>query len=995
MTQSHDATHLFARLAEGDRQALDALFALVYDELREVARRHRVRWHGDHTLHTTALVHEAYLKLAQGGGWNVEGRGHFLALAAGAMRHILSNHARARGAQRRGGGLERRTFGDATLQVPAEADAELDGAARRIAALDAALQDLERRHPRRARVVECRFFGDLSVEETASAIGISPRTVKRDWAAALDALRDALSAEGAGAEASGADIRTLLSGYVASVGAGDAEDAEDAEDAGAGGDADLAPGDALGRFRVLERLGAGGMGVVYRAEDPLLGRAVALKVLPSGLVDDAAARERLTREARAASSLDHPNIAVVHDVGFVDPAPDRKGPGRPYIAMAYYDGETLRDRIQRGPLPADEAVGIAGQILEGLARAHEAGIVHRDVKPENLIVTPRGVVKILDFGVALVGDPPPGDMAAGLPGAGTAAYLSPERRRGEPADAGADLWAVAVILHELLFGVRPAPGTPPEEVPGRLARILARALAVDRAERPADAGAFLRALREATEPPRSRPEDPASSPVGILVLPFDDRQLGRADAPVAPGLAEELIARLAQVRPLRLIASASALRTRGRAGGGRATARELGVDFLLEGSLEMEGTRLRIHARLVEVASDALRWERDFQGARADLPRLSEGVARAVVDGLRIPLSEAENRALSTRPLAHPQAYDAYLRARYEAWSFTEEGLVRARRYMDAALDMVGDNALLLSTLGHITAMHLEAGIDPSGQGIEEVERLAERVLRLDPGSPRGLWLRAFVAFQRGDLATAIEAGEAAEARAPHDPDILLLLGYVHAHVGHHARARMLFERAVEVDPLTPVTQCMPGFVSVLEGRFEEALPPYRRLHRLDPESPFAAVTLGWVLAYAGREDEALSLLDHAADRHRGSPFASWAESLGQGLRGNPECALAAITPAFEAAASGSEMFARALAQCHALGGAVGPALDWLERAIELGLLDHAFLARHDRFLEAVRGEPRFEALMERVRARVDELRLARANSLGVDADDVEVVDDP
>jgi eukaryotic-like serine/threonine-protein kinase len=792
------------------------------------------------------------------------------------------------GARRSGAGASNvGSSKDAALQVPAEAEPELDGAARRIASLDTALRKLEAEHPRRARVVECRFFGELTVEETASAIGVSPRTVKRDWAAALDWLREALEAAGPGTQATDRDIRTLLSGYVASGDAEDAEDAEDAGEAGAAGDADLEPGDAMGRFRVLERLGAGGMGVVYRAEDPLLGRVVALKVLPPGLAGDADARARLTREARAASGLDHPNIAVVHDVGFVDPDPDAGGPGRPYIAMACYDGETLRHRIGRGPLPVDEAVGIATQLLEGLARAHEAGIVHRDVKPENVIVTTRGVVKLLDFGVAQVGDPPTGG------GGGTPAYLSPERRRGEPADAAADLWAAAVILHELLLGAsRPghrARVPEPEGLPPRLARTLGRALAVDRAERPATAGAFLRALRDAIEPDPGGPEEEAQSRAGILILPFDDRKLGPDDAPMAPGLAEELIAQLAQVRALRLIASASALRTRGRAGGGRATARELGVDYLLEGSLEAAGDRIRIRARLVEVASDALRWERDFEGPRADLPRLREAVARAVVDGLRIPLSEAEDRALSTRPIGHPQAYESYLRARYEAWSFTEGGLVRARRYMEAALDMVGDNALLLSTLGHITAMHLEAGIDPEGQGMAEVERLADRVLTLDPASPRGLWLRAFVAFQQGDLATAIEAGEAAESRTPDDPDILLLLGYVHAHAGHHARARTLFDRAVEVDPLTPITQCMPGFVSVLEGRFEEALPPYRRLHQLDPESPFAVVTLGWVLAYAGREDEALALLDHAAERHRGSPFASWAESLAHALRGNAE----------------------------------------------------------------------------------------------------------
>jgi tetratricopeptide (TPR) repeat protein len=227
------------------------------------------------------------------------------------------------------------------------------------------------------------------------------------------------------------------------------------------------------------------------------------------------------------------------------------------------------------------------------------------------------------------------------------------------------------------------------------------------------------------------------------------------------------------------------------------------------------------------------------------------------------------------------------------------------------------------------------------------------------------------VAFQRGDLAGAITSGERALAAEPRDPDNLLLLGYVYGHVGRTKEARELLERAVTLDPLTPLTRCMPGFVDVMEGLHDAAVEAYREMYELDPEGPFAMVFYGWTLAQAGRAPEAVAVWEEGAARFAGSPFGSCARALAAGLRGDPEGVRSAITPAFEGAARGNEMFSRLMTHCLVQAGEFDAAMESLERTVELGMLNEPFLARHDRLLDGLRDHPRFAGLMEHVRSRL------------------------
>ena len=742
-----------------------------------------------------------------------------------------------------------------------------------------------------------------------------------------------------------------------------------------------------GRYTLLEELGRGGMGVVYKAYDPDLQRAVALKFLPAHLSADPEARARMRSEARAASALDHANIAVVHEIGSLRLDPADPPDGRLYIAMAYYDGETMDRKIARGPLPPATVLEYGAQIASGLSCAHAAGFVHRDVKPANLIVTERGELKILDFGIARAAS---GTLTrAGTP-IGTVAYMSPEQTRGEVVDARADVWAVGAVLHEMLQA-EPAFARASEEAtiyairndhPVRIVALsedsrpgiqdlLDRCLAKEPSSRPADGGALLeeiervrRGVVPATPARDVSPGDPRSS---LVVLPFRNLSGDSQNEYFSDGLTEEVVADLAHVRSLRVISRTSSMRLKGSDRSVPAIARDLGVRYVLEGSVRKAGEALRITARLVDARADTQLWAGTFDGTVENVFAIQESVANAIVHALRLRLTPGERGAIADHPIPDPRAYESYLRARYEAWRFSTQGLERARRYIDAALEIVGDNELLYATLGQITALEVDTGGNYAG--LERVEDYAERVFSLNPDSARGHWLRAWAAFNRGRIAEAIETGERALALQPDEVDTLLLLGYVYAHVGRNALASELLARALELDPLTPLVQGVQGFVPILEGRFADAVEPYRRQLAMDPESPFAAVFLGWALGYAGRTDEAVEALRSAATLFPGTPFSSLALSLSYGLVGLRDRALAAITPAFEAAAQQSEMFARELAHCYALAGERELALRWLEREVDLGMWNVPYLLAHDRFLDGIRDHPRFDAVIERARS--------------------------
>ena len=417
---------------------------------------------------------------------------------------------------------------------------------------------------------------------------------------------------------------------------------------------DLHPGSTLGPYEIRSRLGQGGMGVVYLAQDPRLKRQVAIKLLTADLTRDASAKQRFLQEAQAASALDHPNICNIHEI-------NETGDGRLYLVMAYYAGETLKQRIAQGPLVIAEAVDIATQVGQGLAEAHGAGIVHRDIKPANLLITKSGVVKILDFGLAkLKVDPLGGDDATTMdstaPGriTGTLTYMAPEQLQGEPVDERTDLFAIGVVLYEAVSGRNPfrrksaiaSAAATINDTPAPIAsidspaleRLIRRCLMKPPGDRFQSAGDLVLGLRTALTPSPRPPGEAAAESAppssSIAVLPFTDLSPTRDQDYLCDGLAEELINSLARIEGVRIAARSLSFQFRGSAVDLGAVGQRLGVGTVVEGSVRKVEERLRVNVQLVDVADGYRRWSARYDRKLEDIFAIQDEIAEAVATSL-------------------------------------------------------------------------------------------------------------------------------------------------------------------------------------------------------------------------------------------------------------------------------------------------------------------------------------------------------------------------
>src|SRR6202790_2791480 len=520
-------------------------------------------------------------------------------------------------------------------------------------------------------------------------------------------------------------------------------------------------GQTLRRYRIVGCLGEGGMGVVFRAEDPRLEREVALKILKQDALYDEDSKRKFRLEARALSRLLHPNIATLFDFDS-----DR---GIDFLVLEFVPGESLARMLANGPLPEPRARAIALDVTEGLQAAHEKGIVHRDLKPGNVVITPRGRAKVLDFGLARV---MPGaanltqSATVSVPSAlvGTVPYMSPEQVRDGRVDASSDLYALGALLFEMTTGKRPFGGEDllsllyqivHEPAPllrivrpglsAELEAVVARCLEKAPLRRFSDAAALLRALRgESSDDGRGLPtrttfsagDTPESVPgTGIrslVVLPFENRSGDPAQEFFADGMTDALIADLAQIAALRVISRTSAMRFKGTHPALSQIARELNVDGVVEGSVLRVGDRVRITVQLVDVASDRSLWAKSYDRSLSDILALQSEVAHAIADEIRIQVTPEERARLRAKGAANPAAHVPYLQGLFLWNRFTAESVKEAILRYEEALAFDPSYAVAYAGLADSYIMLANHHILPPREGYSLGRKAAERGLALD-----------------------------------------------------------------------------------------------------------------------------------------------------------------------------------------------------------------------------------------------------------------------
>ena len=732
-------------------------------------------------------------------------------------------------------------------------------------------------------------------------------------------------------------------------------------------------GKIISHYKIVEKLGEGGMGVVYKAQDTKLDRLVALKFLPKHLLCDSEAKTRFEHEAKAASALNHTNITTIYEIDEVE--------GECFICMEYVEGNSIKELLKEKTLSIEEILKIVIQIAEGLNAAHKKGIVHRDIKSDNIMLTHEGLVKIMDFGLAkLRGVNKVTKTGSTL---GTVAYMSPEQARGEEVDARTDIWSLGVVMYEMITGRLPFKSEYEQaliysilheeqqsvislraDTPLQLERIVRSALEKDRTKRYQSIVEITPELKRVKAPGIQLPRQEKS----IVVLPFENLSPDLDQEYFSDGLTEEVISDLSNVHSLRVISRSSAMTFKGTKKKVPEIARELDVQYVLEGSVRKAGNSLRISAQLIDATSDAHLWAEKYSGTLDDVFAIQEKVSRSIVDTLKLKLTPEESRKIAERPIDNIAAYQCYLKANTEILRFNESSLENALLHLQKGLDILGDNALLYSGMAYVYYQYVNLGAAQEDY-IAKAEEFAQKALAFDPDSPQahvviGMLNMAFY----GNVREGIRQFRMALAVDPNDSDALKLLPIFYIiSVGKLRAAIPLMQRFKQVNPLDKWNCGLQGTFHLYDGQYENALEQFRQWYQSDPESPITQFHYAWILAYIKQLDDAFSIIKQSAKATPDNVCTKFSLLLKYGLLKDKESAFQEMTPDFQKTCRRDHQWSYFVGIMLALSDARKESLDWLENAVNRGFINYPELERNP-YLDNLREEERFKKLMERVK---------------------------